>query len=143
MELMARTCKTERMNVERILARTFVVLGGAFWVVMAMAVTTPQKYSSLVYGNVDVARVLGTALIPLALVVIVFVVGLFYEYLAAALLFAGAIGSVAYGLFMGWETGVWITAGLALIAPMIIAGLLYLLAARMQQVCTLEGAATS
>ena len=34
MELLSRTCSTERMNIERILARTFVVVGGLFWVLM-------------------------------------------------------------------------------------------------------------
>jgi hypothetical protein len=139
MELMARTCKTERMNVERILARLLVILGGAFWVFMAMANTTSQKYANLIYNDVNIAKVLGSALVPLAVVVIIFVVGLFYEYLAAAILFAGAGLAIAYGLFMGWETGVWVSAGLVLIAPMVVAGLLYLLAARMQKVCELEG----
>lgn len=139
MELMARTCKTERMNVERIVARVFVILGGAFWVLMVMANTTTQKYANLIYDDVNVAGVLGSALVPLIVVVIIFVVGLFYEYLAAAILFGGAAVTVGYGLFMGWETGIWVTAGLVLIAPMVVAGLLYLLAARMQKVCELEG----
>lgn len=142
MELMTRTCNTERMNAERIFARGFVILGGAFWVIMMMAVGTSQKYSNLLYNDVNIAKVLGSALVPLALVVIVFVVGLFYEYLAAAILFGGAAATVGYGLLMGWETGVWVTAGLVLITPMVVAGLLYLLAARMQKVCELEGAAS-
>ncbi len=143
MRLMERTCKTERMNIERLMARAFVIVGGAFWVIMAVAADTPQKYSNLIYNNVNPVEVLGSVLLPLALVLIVFVVGLFYEYLAAALLFAGAAASIAYGVVAGWETGVWVTAGLVLIAPMVVAGLLYLLAARMQRICELEGATVS
>lgn len=143
MELMVRTCNTERMNAERIFARGFVILGGAFWVIMMVAAGTSQKYSDLVYSDVNIAKVLGSALVPLALVVIVFVVGLFYEYLAAAILFGGAVATLVYGLVMGWEAGVWVTAGLVLVAPMVVAGLLYLLAARMQKVCELEGTSAS
>lgn len=143
MKLMTRTCKAERMNVERIMARGFVLIGGALWVIMAMATQTSQKYSNLVYNDVDIASVVGSALVPLALIVVVFVIGLFYEYLAAAILFGAAAASLAYGLFMGWEAGIWITAGVVLVAPMIIAGLLYFSAARMQKICELEGAVAS
>jgi hypothetical protein len=141
MNLMERTCKSERMNIERLFARGLVLVGGAFWVVMAMALGTTQKYGNLIYNDVNVARVLGSAFVPLAIVVIVFAVGLFYEYLAAAILFAGAGIILVYGLLTGWEIGQLVTVGLVFIAPMVVAGLLYLLAARMQKVCELEGAA--
>ena len=36
MELLARTCKTERMNFERLFARLLILAGGAFWFVAAI-----------------------------------------------------------------------------------------------------------
>jgi hypothetical protein len=38
---------------------------------------------------------------------------------------------------------VWLVNATVLIAPMVIAGALYLLAARMQRICTLEGTGAS
>lgn len=132
MELLARTCKAERMNVQRILARFFVVAGGLFWVSMAWG-------AAWVYQGAPFQKAASGALIYAAAIVAVFVLGLFFENLAALVLALAAGGVVAYGVVMGWETGVWATVFFFFIVPLLVAALLYFLAARMQKICTMEG----
>jgi hypothetical protein len=62
---------------------------------------------------------------------------MFYEYLAALILGAGAVGVVVYGVVMSWEAGVWGTVFFFFILPMLIAATLYFLAARMQKICSM------
>ncbi len=131
MELLARTCKTERMNIERLIARVFVALGGLFWVIAAFSAEFAYKEKALLDA-------VTTAFIPLAIAVIALAVGWFFEVLAALLLGVGVVGVVVWGLITGWELGVWMTMAAVLVAPMAIAALLFLLAARMQRICTLE-----
>lgn len=138
MELMTRTCNYERMNVERLFARAFVVLGGVLWTVMLFASETAAKYTNFTYTLEEVVSAIGTALLPLAAAVFVFVIGLFYEKLAAFVLLLGAVGVVAWGVLAGWAAPLWAVVGLTLVGPMLLAALLFLLAARMQMICTLE-----
>lgn len=133
MELLTRTCRFEEMNIERIFARGFVVVGGLFWVAMLFG-------ASFAYQGKSLASSLGTALIPLGVTVAAFAVGWFYELLASALLAVSALGVIGWGLAMHWETGVWLIVGTFIIAPIVIAALLFLLAARMQNVCELRDA---
>lgn len=132
MELMTRTCKFERMNVQRLFARGFVVLGGVFWV----AATFSADYF---YSRLDLTEALASALLPLGVAVLALAIGWFYEVLASVLLFAGSVAAIAWGVIAGWEAGVWVTMAAVLIGPMALSGLLFMLAARMQMVCTLEG----
>lgn len=134
MELMAKTCNYERMNVQRLIARLFVVAGGVFWMAAAFGATFSYQDKPLVES-------VGTALIPIAIAVVALVLGWFYEVLTAALLFAGAAGVFVWGFIAGWETGVWIVMLAVLALPMAVAGILFLLAARMQNTCSLEEAA--
>jgi hypothetical protein len=139
MSLMNPTCNTEKMNAERIFARIFVGLGGLFWVLMFFGSQTSARYSNLVYKEGDLANGIESALIPLVIVVIVFVLGLFYEKLAAVVLLAGAVAVVVYGFIAGWDGFVlWMTVSAIIVAPMVIAAVLYLLAARTQDVCIAE-----
>ena len=131
MELLAKTCKAERMNIERLAARIFVAAGGLFWAAAAFG-------ASFTYQGEALGDAVTTALLPLAVAIIAFVIGWFYENLAAVLLFAGAAGVIVWGLISGWESGVWWLMIAALAAPMAIAALLYMNAARMQKICTLE-----
>jgi hypothetical protein len=134
MQLFTRACRHERMNVERIAARAFVIAGGAVWTVAALGAP---------YGNRTISMLSSVAnsFALLAATVVVFLIGWFYERVAALLLLAAAALTFVYGLVTGWEPGVWLTMGAILIAPTAIAGLLFLLAARMQTVCELtEGA---
>ncbi|MBE0417520.1 MAG: hypothetical protein IBX63_07130 [Coriobacteriia bacterium] len=136
---MTRTCKYERMNVERLFARVFVVLGGVLWTVMLFASETAAKYTNFTYTLEEVVAATGSALLPLAAAVLVFVVGLFYEKLAALLLLIGAAGVVIWGVLAGWNASLWVIMGIALVGPMLLAALLFMLASRMQMICTLEG----
>lgn len=129
MELLAKTCKSEQMNAQRIFARIFVVLGGLFWVFMAWG-------AAWAYQGAPFTEALGGALIYAAAIAAVFVIGMFFENLAALILGAGAVGVVAYGIIMSWEAGVWGTVFFFFVLPMLIAAALYFLAARMQKICT-------
>lgn len=133
MNILARSCNYDVMNNERIAARVFVGLGGLIWVVLTLgaAVVYPTGVAWMdQYGPIFV----------LVLAVVALLVGWFYENLAAVLLFAGAIATIAWGVVAGWEPGVWGLMGLFLIAPEIISGVLFLAAASMQKVCELESA---
>jgi hypothetical protein len=133
-ELFARTCNYDVMDTERIAARVFVGLGGAIWAILAIG-------ASLVYpagGGGTLSYLPG--LLVLALAVVALLVGWFFENLAAILLFLGAAATIVWGVVAGWEAGVWGVMAIFLIGPEIIAGLLFLMAARMQKVCELAGA---
>lgn len=130
MELLAKTCKSEQMNAQRIFARIFVVLGGLFWVFMAWG-------AAWAYQGAPLTEALGGALVYAAAIAAIFLIGMFYENLAALILGVGAVGVVVYGVVMSWEAGVWGTVFFFFILPMLIAATLYFLAARMQKICSM------
>jgi len=132
MELLARTCNTERMNVQRIMARFMLILGGVFWVSMVWG-------AAWVYQGAPFQEAAGGALIYAIAIAVVFVIGLFYEYVAALLLALAAAGVVVYGLIMGWWAALWATMFFFFILPLIVSAVLYYMAAQMQKVCTMEG----
>lgn len=133
-ELTKRACNTERMNAERLFARGFVVLGGVFWAAMLAASQFGYAYTPIAQGN---GSMMGIA--ALVVIVATFVLGMFYEYLTAIGLFVGAVVVAAFGLLGGWEwPGVWLTMAVFFMAPMVVAGLMYWLAARMQKLCELQ-----
>lgn len=128
MDIFAKTCNYDVMDGERIAARLFVGLGGLLWVVLAIG-------SAVVYpSGVAIMDQLGPLLV-LALAVLALLVGWFYENLGAALLFAGAIATVVWGVLAGWEAGVWGLMSFFLIGPEVLAGVLFLGSARMQKAC--------
>lgn len=131
MQLFNRTCDYGVMNVERIAARGFVVFGGLIWAVAALA--SP-------YGNRTVSMLTSglNSLALIALTVAVFALGYFYERLAALLLLVAAVGVIVWGIVAGWGSGEWMYMGTVLIGPMAIAGLMFWLAARMENVCQLK-----
>ena len=131
MELFARTCKTNRMNVERIFARMVVLLGAVttFWM------TFGAKYS---YQGSPLAFAAGFALIFTVGVLLIFVLGLFFENLAALLLVVGAIAVVVWGILAGWGAGAWGIMAFLFILPMLVSAGLYAAAARMQKICDLR-----
>lgn len=140
MELTSRTCNTERENTERLFARGFVILGGLFWAVMLAASIWGYAHTPIGLGNQSLIGV-----VALLLIIVTFVVGLYYEYIAAILLFIGAFLIAVYGVLIGqWQDpGVWVTMAIFFVAPMVVGGILYLLAARMQKTCELEEARTA
>jgi hypothetical protein len=115
--------ESELEYVERLFARGFVVLGGVFWV----AATLAGPFS---FGDVTVAASLKTAMWPLLATILTLVIGWTYERLAAVLLFGASAAVPIWGVLYGWEPGVWLLMTSLLIAPMAIAGILFLLAAR-------------
>lgn len=131
MELMAKVCKSEEMNFERLAARIFVAAGGLFWVAAVFGMDFGYRDKGLLASA-------SSALIPLIVVVVVLAVGWFFENLAAAGLIAGVIGTIVWGVFAGWEAGVWWLMAGVLVGPMVISALLFFLAARMQQICELK-----
>lgn len=124
-------CNTDRMNLERGFARGFVIAGGLFWVVAAFA-------GRFFYNEAGTAIATRDAVYPFAATVAILVIGWSYERLAALLLFAGAAGVVAWGILFGWEAGLWFLMSAVLLAPMLLAAVLFLLAGRMEDACALE-----
>ncbi len=131
MEMMSKVCKTDEMNFERLAARVFVVAGGLFWVAAVFGM-------DFGYRDAGVFGAAQSALVPLVVTAVALGVGWFYENLAAALLLAGVVAGVAWGVIAGWEAGVWWVMAGVLIGPMAISALLFFLAARMQRICELN-----
>jgi hypothetical protein len=123
-----RTDKTHEIeNVERMAARGFVVAGGLFWMTAAFA-------GPYVFGGTTGRQAIATAMWPLLATVVTLLIGWYYERIAAFLLFAGVAAVVAWGVMFGWEGGVWMIMSFVLIAPMLIAGVLFLLASHSEAV---------
>lgn len=110
-----------RRNVERILARCFTVLGGIFWTVTAFA-------GPFVYGGKTLMGAFSIAIYPLVFTIVVLALGWFYERFTALILAVGAMGTVAWGVIMGWESSVWVIMMTFFVAPTIIASVLFYLA---------------
>lgn len=139
MDWFVRTCNTERMNIERLLARGFVVVGGLIWTMMIFASGTAARYADLSYSFIEVIEAGVPALIPAAAAVLVFVIGLYWERIAALILMLGAVGTIVFGLISGWaEPVLWTNVLLVVVSPLVVAAVLFLLAARTQRVCELE-----
>lgn len=133
MSLLVKVCDYERMNVERLSARLFVGIGALVWLLAAASAAAGYWGPTLRHG-VGEALVLGVA----ALVVLG--IGWLFEQMGSIVLFLIAAAEVVYGIVMGWEAGVFVTVGLFVIVPTIMAGVLFLAAAETQKVCALEEA---
>jgi hypothetical protein len=133
MELFVRTCKFDRMNLERLAARLFVLAGGLFWFLAAIGATS--------YLDEGGDAVLNQAWVLLGLTVVVFLMGWFYEVLTAVFLVVITVAFVVVGVVSEpiSEPGVWALWLLFTAAPSLIAATLFFLAARMQKICRLEG----
>jgi hypothetical protein len=142
MDLMLRTKDTGHLNIDRVFARLFLALGGAFWVMAFFGANTVQSYSNLSgYTLPELAQAATWALIPLAIVVAVFALGFFFERLTGLVLVLIAIAMVGYGVIQHWSAEgmvFWITAFGVLILPTVIASALFELAARRQERQELE-----
>ena len=131
--LLARTCSYDRMNVQRGIARGIMILG-----ILVLAALTLGIFTNMGVIAASPLAFAASAAVPLVLAVIVFVVGLRYEMLAAALLGAGIVAFALWGIFAAWEAGVWLTMLAFVFLPMIVAAGMYLYAAQTQQACELE-----
>lgn len=141
MDLMLRARNTSReFNWERLIARTLVVVGGLFWVLVVLG-AQKAAYTEFVYSLPEFTRGAMIALIPLAITVVAFLLGLVYERLTGILLLVIAVAMIIWGVFEHWgEFVLWVTAVSILVAPTAFAGVFYLLAARTQEVHELRGA---
>lgn len=108
-------------SVGRVAARGLVIAGGAFWMIAAFA-------GPYVYEDMSLADSLGTAIWPFLAVVVILITGWTYERLASVLLFGASVAVLVWGLMYQWEPGVWVLMMLVLLAPMMSAGILFLLA---------------
>lgn len=134
MNLMLRTHNTGQLNIDRVFARLLVILGGLFWVVAFFGGTTKANYAGFVYTLPEIAKASVTSLVPLAIVVVVFVLALFYERLTGILLVIVAVAMLGWGVVAHWgEVVLWVTAVSVLVAPSAISGALFELAARRQE----------
>lgn len=129
MELLARTCNTEQMNFQRLMARIFVVIGALFWGFSAWG----AKWA---YEGAPFTEALTYALLYAGAIAVLFLIGMFFENLAAALSFLLAVALVVLGIIVGWEAGVWATMFFFFMLPLLIAAALFFLAARMQKICS-------
>ena len=114
-------------NVERMIARGFVIAGGVFWIIAAFA-------GPFVFGETSAREAFVTAMWPLLATAVILLIGWYYERIASFLLFAGSAAVFAWGVMYGWEAGVWMIMSAVLIAPMVIAGVLFLLASHSESV---------
>jgi hypothetical protein len=130
--LTTRTCKTDTMIFQRILARIFVILGIVFTFWMGFGL----KYA---YQGQPLGQAAAFGLFLSAGLIVIFVVGLFYELIAAVLLGVGALAIIVWGVVAGWSAGAWGAMVLILVAPMVASALLYYFAAAMQKTCELQG----
>lgn len=111
----------DRPNTERVFARVFTVVGGVFWIATAFA-------GPYVFQDASVLGAFSVAVYPLVFTIGMLTIGWFYERLAAGILAIGAIGTIAWGVIMGWEFAVWLIMLLFFVTPTVIAATLFFLA---------------
>lgn len=118
---MSNETMAERKNTERMFARGFTILGGIFWIATAFA-------GPYIYGGKSLAGAFGVAIYPLVFTIAVLAIGWFYERLVALLLAIGAVGTIAWGVIMGWPAQVWAIMLIFFVAPTVVAAVLFYLA---------------
>lgn len=116
---------SNRMNMDRLFARGFVVFGGVFW----MSASFAAAYSFIRAGA---PAALLAAFYVFAATAATLVIGWFYERTAAALLVLASAAVVVWGTMASWELGVWILMAIFLIGPMLTAAALFAMARREQ-----------
>jgi hypothetical protein len=121
---------SNRMNMDRLFARGFVVAGGIFWTAASFA----ALYS---YMGAGASAALLAAFYVFAATGATLAIGWFYERTAAALLVVASAAVVVWGAVAGWEVGVWVLMALFLLAPMLTAAVLFAMARREQTVVEL------
>ena len=107
-----------KIQIERGVARAFVILGGVFWGLAAFA-----GYYSFQETGVQAAFL--AASIPLMAALVTLLIGWYSERAAALLLTAASIAVIYYGVVAQFEVGVWILMTIALIGPMMTAAVLF------------------
>ena len=111
---------------ERTLARSIVIAGSSFWVIVALAGRYLSRTMTLEDSIlVSIGPFLGT--------LVTLLIGWTHERLASMLLFVAGGAVSVWGLIYGWEPGLWIVMAYAVIGPLAIAGALFALAARAKE----------
>lgn len=114
-----------RMNMDRLFARGFVLAGGIFWTIASFA-------ALYTFMRAGASEALLIAFYVFAATGATLAIGWFFERTAAALLVVGSAVVVVWGAMAQWELGVWILMGVFLIGPMLTAAGLFLMARREQ-----------
>jgi len=109
-----------RMYIERGVARSFVILGAAFWGVCALA-------ASLWYQR-GMEALLFIALIPFLMNIASLIIGWRFERTASVMLVLTAGGAIWWAAAHSFELGVWMLFTILLIGPMMTAAVLFWLA---------------
>jgi len=102
---------SNRMNMDRLFARGFVVAGGIFWMCASFA----AAYS---FVRAGASTALLAAFYVFAATGATLAIGWFYERTAAGLLVLASAAVVVWGAMASWELGVWILMTIFLIGPM-------------------------
>jgi hypothetical protein len=125
---------SERMNVERIAARSLLILGGSFWAITAFA----GRYS---LAGDELAPTAAEALLPLMFTAVVYVVAAYSERAAALLLALASVAVAAWGVAAGWEMSLWLMITVLAIGPMLLSATLFYFASRIEDICADESSA--
>lgn len=104
----------DRLAMDEILVRGFVLSGAAVWAVAALGALFAGEMS-VFYGYGVIAL----------FVLAAFVTGLYFERIAATELTIGAGALLAWGITAGWDAGLWMTVGGTLLLPMVAAAGMY------------------
>ena len=113
----------KRIQLERGIARAFVILGGVFWALTAFA-------GLYWFSETGMQQAFLTALVPLVASLVTLIVGWYWERVASIMLVLASVATVYYGVAAQFELGVWVIVMFALIGPMITAAMLLWLARR-------------
>ena len=136
MDLLVKTCNYERMNIQRLIARLVVGAG-----ILVTGTAVFGAFARIGYTARTPLAYAEQAAVPLAIAIVVFAVGLYFELLAALILALGALAMIVWGFTAGWDAAIWGAMVIFVIGPMIVSGMLYLMASQEQKVCNLEEAA--
>ncbi|MDO8915591.1 MAG: hypothetical protein Q7W16_05865 [Coriobacteriia bacterium] len=133
MNLLVRTCNYGRMNIQRVIARAVVAAG-----ILVTGAAVVGAFAEIGYTARTPLEYAEQAAVPLAIAIVVFLVGLWFEVLAALILMVGAVAMIVWGFLAGWDAALWGAMVVFVIGPMIVSGMLYLMASQEQKVCDLE-----
>ncbi|MHB1323844.1 MAG: DUF7670 domain-containing protein [Coriobacteriia bacterium] len=111
--------------VKRGIARSYVILGSAFW----SAATFAELYSG---GQSEAGTALMAALIPLGACLITLVIGWYWERFTSGVLMLAALGVLAWGVVYQFDMQTWLIITVMLLGPMVTASVLFWLARRDQ-----------
>lgn len=132
MEANTQSCSLDRVMIERVVARGFVVAGGVFWAIATFA-------GLYTFRQTGVPAALIASFWPLFITATALAIGWYFERTAAILLYLGALTVLLVGVTQGWDPIIFGVMVLALAVPMAISATLFLLARREERRCAASG----